>query len=321
MIKRGRLMANIQALILIVNETSGAGKGKKVADHIQSLLQQEQCRYRLLISHYPGHVIQLVKELIDSSFDLRKERIVIIGGDGTLHEALIGLGEEHADIPLGYIPAGSGNDFARGIGIDRDSDKALKQLLSVQEPQAIQVIQFDDHHTHQSKYAVNNFGIGFDADVIMYANRSSIKKILNRFKIGSLSYMISVAAVFFQRRTVPLTLTIDHQKHFFQEAFLITVNSHPYFGGGINISPKADPRNTALDLIVLEKQPLYKVLWLILLLLYKGSHLEHKDVYYYNGINVHLQTSQQSFAQADGEELGKDEFDVTLHKVTRYFWC
>lgn len=308
---------------IVFNELSGSGKGQLICQTLVKEVKEKKLSFSLHKSCYAGHTVKIVAELVQELNALLSSAtaiLLIVGGDGTLHEALLGLGETYKHIPLAYIPAGSGNDFAKGLGISKNTSKALEQILSVKTPREVNVIQFKENNKKQIRYAVNNVGVGFDASTVKQANQSTVKARLNRYHLGSLTYLISVITVLSQQKAFPIEVVTDHQKLSFPKAFLVTVNNHPYFGGGIRISPKASPYDNKVDLIVLEKSSVFKIIWLFLLLLADGRHLKHKDVHYIKTENLRMYSAVREEVQADGELLGYRTIDLQLSSSSRYFW-
>lgn len=315
-------MATINQFHLIVNPTSGSGKGKRMGIQIKLYLEQQGKNVQLYESRYAGHTTKLAAELAQqiNSNHLQDNLIVIIGGDGSLNEALKGLGEKYATTPLGFIPSGSGNDFARGVGISSDPKQALKQILAAEQPSKIDVLTFFDDTTQRKGYAVNNFGLGLDASIIKQVNHSTSKSIFNKLKLSKLTYLSAVISNFIHTQPFPLNVNMDGTEKTFERAFLVTANNHPYFGSGINISPKADPTDSKLNLIVLERISGLQFIRFFILVFTSGKHLEDKLVHYFTGKQLRLTASSAVEGQTDGEELGEHAYDITIQTTKRYFW-
>ncbi|MCA9766600.1 MAG: diacylglycerol kinase family lipid kinase [Carnobacterium sp.] len=310
-------------IYIIVNELSGSGNGKKVSIALSKQLIEKNIAFNLYPSQYAGHTVQLAKDLSkehDTKLTEKKQLLLIIGGDGTLNEALTGLGETQKHIPLAYIPAGSGNDFAKALSISKDVAKALEQLLICEEPKEINILHYHDQISGVVGYAVNNIGVGFDGATANFINESSVKKKLSAIKMGSLTYLVSLIIVLFKQKGFPIKVKVGNVYRTFSDAFLVTVNNHPYFGGGMEISPKASPYDDVVDLIVLQKVSLFKFIFLFILMLNGGRHLNHKDVHYLQGPCIKILSNQQEYVQADGEFLGKKSLDLSIKSSTRYFW-
>lgn len=92
--------------------------------------------------------------------------LVVLGGDGTLHNVINSLLPYDSTIPLSYIPCGSGNDFARGVGLSRNIDKALHQILRTRRPKEIQTIHYVEANQEEIGLATNNVGLGLDAAIV-----------------------------------------------------------------------------------------------------------------------------------------------------------
>lgn len=315
-------MTTINEFHLLVNPTSGSGKGKRMGHHIKQYIEQKGKTVQLHESQYPGHITKLTAELAQQ-ISLEKQNnslIVIIGGDGSLNEALNGLSDEYSTVPLGFVPSGSGNDFARGVGISSNPKEAIEQVLAAAQPYEIDVLYYTDQATQRQGYAVNNFGLGLDASIIKQVNHSSSKSIYNRLNLNKLTYLSAVVSNFMRQQPFPLTINMDGKVESFERAFLVTTNNHPYFGSGIKISPPSNPTDGKLDLIVLERISALQFLRLFFILFVNGKHLEDDLVHYYSGKQLHLRALKPVEGQTDGEELGEYPYDLTLQTVKRFFW-
>ncbi|MBE7901328.1 acylglycerol kinase family protein, partial [Paenibacillus polymyxa] len=105
---------------LIYNPAAGGGAAIPIFKQVKAVLDQRQLPYAIKTSRYPGHTNIIAKQI--GNFNTRDHAILlVIGGDGTLNQAINGLiGTRQHDLPVAYVPAGSGNDFARGIGMSED---------------------------------------------------------------------------------------------------------------------------------------------------------------------------------------------------------
>ncbi|TFJ43170.1 phospholipid kinase [Carnobacterium divergens] len=306
---------------VVINLQSGSGNGAKVWQIVEKTLLEKKKNYQLFVSEYAGHTISLVNQLAKDIHTTQQKDalILIIGGDGTLHEAVRGLGEEYKKTPLGYIPAGSGNDFARGVGISRKPLVALNQILKAKSASAFDIIEFQEKEQPDG-YFVNNVGVGFDALVVKLTNNSSTKATLNKYNLGSLAYVASLVKAYFKQRSFPIQLTVDGKTTAFKDAFLVTTTNHSYFGGGVNIAPMAVPTDGLIDVIAVSKLPLLKIISLFVMMLLGGRHTRFKSVHHFSGKTIHLETLHAVDGQADGEELGNQLFDLDFNPATRYFW-
>ncbi|KRM23860.1 diacylglycerol/lipid kinase family protein [Latilactobacillus graminis] len=303
---------------IILNQVAGTGQGAHVWPKIKAQLNQKKIQYDLQLSRYAGHTYQLAYQF--AKFKYHDQLLLIIGGDGTLNQALNGLYNAHrGDIPIAYIPCGSGNDFARGVGISHDPIKALEQILAASTPTEIDLGYYYDAIKHDHGYFVNNVGIGFDANVVSTTNHSRNKYLLNRLHLGKLAYVSSLIKVFMHQDAFDVLVHAGPNYHHFKHGFLVTTTNHPYFGGGVPIMPSATVNNHQLDLIVIEKLNPFFFCYLFIMMLC-GRHTRYRAVHHFEGPELTVQTRTLEFGQMDGEELGSRTFDVHFSVQSQAFW-
>ena len=278
-------------VIFIVNNQAGNYKGRKVWHKVRSELTITYELYETIHSRY---VIDLVKEL---ALCQDQQLIIVIGGDGTIHEAVNGAaGCRH--ITLAYMKAGSGNDFARAFmyfesarDIERYLQQPIKRYVDCGE------IYYNGNET---KKFINNFGIGFDAYVSKLTNESKMKKVLNKVGLGKLSYAYFVVQALIQFRPFKLTLELNGQLQTFQNVWFVTVSNQPYFGGGMNLSPTSVVDDAQLEVTVVNQLPRLKFLALFLTV-FKAAHTKFKAVTQLQGTDIHFTTDAMLPMHTDGE--------------------
>lgn len=315
---------------LLVNQAAGSGTGKKVAEKIIPLLEQKKLTYSIYYSEYKGHDAQIAEELAKKTLIAWTEEVqeqddifpllVVIGGDGTLHQVLNTFYHLGVDFPVAYIPAGSGNDFARGIGLPRNAVKALENILSTHQPQEINLLSYEEKVSEKQGIVVNNFGIGLDAAIVHATNHSNAKKQLNKYHLGSFSYLLSILRVFFCQKGFPILVDIGGKQIAFDKAFLCTATNHPYFGGGVAIAPTAEIAKSTIDLVVVERINLFKILWIVLLLLQK-KQMKSKNFHHFTTSKLRILSTVPQYGQEDGEDMEKQPFDLQLSTKKQLFWC
>lgn len=110
--------------MLIVNPIAGCGYALKVMEQVQSVLTARNLPFRVMRTEYPGYAAKLAREAVEMGC----EAVYVIGGDGTFSEAARGLAG--SGIPIGLIPAGTGNDFVKTLGTPKEPMAALDFILS-----------------------------------------------------------------------------------------------------------------------------------------------------------------------------------------------
>lgn len=114
---------------IILNPTAGNGKAQKTWNILRPVIEG-QLDYSLHKTDYANHEAFFAKRIAKAYPHNSDTVVIVIGGDGTLHNVLNGLIKAGSALPLSYIPAGTGNDFARGYGISLNPEKALQQIIS-----------------------------------------------------------------------------------------------------------------------------------------------------------------------------------------------
>ncbi|MFF5994211.1 YegS/Rv2252/BmrU family lipid kinase [Lysinibacillus sp. KU-BSD001] len=282
-------------LAFIINEFAGNGKGRRIWKNIERKLTVP---YEAYISHYPKHAFLLARELAErAANDKQQVLLIVIGGDGTVHEVVNGCVNCNYII-LGNIRAGSGNDFARGFFAFRNA----QEIASFLHKPNVRKIDIGHIQCPNEHFFVNNCGIGFDAFVGIKANKSNIKKWLNKIGMGKLSYVYYVVLGLFMFK--PFSLTVQHggQTLHYDQVWFATVSNQPYFGGGMKISPHSITADGKLELTIVHKLSRLKFLT-IFMTVFLGVHTRFSQVAQMSGATFRFQGDRMLPCHADGEEI------------------
>ena len=301
---------------IIINPASRSGKGIKLwKEQIEPMLHRENISYRSHFSRQAGDVALIVREICAaaSKEELSTENplnLIILGGDGTVNEALQGI-DFSLPIKLGYIPTGSSNDFARDLGIPKEPTAALDLILHRGQPRTMDTgtITYDNGDTRRF---VVSCGIGFDAAVCEEALHSKIKKICNKMGLGKLTYLGIALKQLFATKAVSCTLTLDDRAPINVNKILFTAGMiHRYEGGGFMFCPKADPCDGILDLCVVGDLPKLLILFALPTAFY-GKHYIFKGITAYRAGSFKVETSAPLWVHTDGE-VGRQTTSFTVH--------
>ena len=247
-------------LTLLINPAAGNGRSKKIAKAVQERLAEKGIEYRLLITEAPGHATELARRAAEG---YRKgDYLITLGGDGTFLETLQGvLGSE---LPIAAIPAGTGNDFLKSLKVPKEPLEALEHIL------AAPVRRIDVGRVNGALFA-NECGAGFDVAVLDYAEKAK------KHCRGLLPYLWGVLRAIFSAKPIPMEITADGKTVFCGDCLVFSVANGPYIGGGIHISPEADPESGKLELIVLRNCPRARMTFRYLPGLLQGKILTFAD--------------------------------------------
>jgi diacylglycerol kinase (ATP) len=284
----------------IVNRVSGNGKGLKVWKKVEKLLKEKRVNYQVRFTERPKHAVEIAKEFSSEKCDA----VVAIGGDGTIHDVANGL--IGSNIPLGIIPAGSGNDLARALDIPMDYKKALERILMGKQ-RTIDVGRIG------KEYCITVTGIGFDGKVAEVNNSSKYKNWLNFIRLGALSYGFSVLHVLLNYRPVNIQLKVDGKSFVFFNVWLIAIANIPNYGGGIRICPDACYNDGLFDICIVHNITKWELLRMFPKA-YKGKHVFHPSVTMIKGKHVEVTSGWPVIVQSDGEILTKTPVNVMIQK-------
>lgn len=274
---------------ILANPFSGHGHGKRVTKTLIHYLDQEKIAYQLFETQEAFDEPRLIKIILKNK--TLTDKLLIIGGDGTLSLALNALPKTLA---FSYIPAGSGNDFARALGLSLNNPIETFKALYHAEPHTIHVLKYES--TEMSGIAVNNIGIGLDAAIVACANNSPIKDLLNRVKLGQLAYLFSALSVLWTKNSFAVTTN----RSSFDQAYLFTLTNHPFFGGGIPLAPDATVTNLDIHLVELDYLPIWQIAALVPKV-FKGKHFANQHVHHQITTSFTVNITSDQPMQIDGE--------------------
>jgi YegS/Rv2252/BmrU family lipid kinase len=305
-------------LHFIINPAAGNGKSLRAWRRIEPLLVNAGMPHAVHMTKSAGEAVGICRRLAADAAasggdPTARDVVVVVGGDGTLREAALGLlddggGDESRNPPaLTFIPAGSGNDFARGHGIPSDPAEALSNLLeAVREGRTRRI---DVIRACGGGAALSSYGAGLDAAVAVAVNRSPLKRLLGRFRLGRLAYALLLIRVLFAYRPVDAALVVDGERHVLRRIWLVSVSNIPSYGGGMKINPEASPDDGLLDVCVVQNMTRLKLL-AAFPLVYNGKHTSIAGVSFFRGSRIRLEAASPLAMHADGEDDGLTPLDI-----------
>lgn len=278
-------------IFVILNPEAGRGRARKLWPHISQSLREAMnpTDLQVMETQGPGEAVDLARRAVEKGYDV----VAACGGDGTLHETVNGLARAGAAAgphALLLLPAGTGNDFARSLGLPLDPVRVAQAMARSR------TVNVDLGQAGQS-FFVNVAGVGFDAEVAAEVNRGG--KIVG----GTLPYIWAVMKKLATYRNAPLEIHLNQEVRR-RRALLVAVGIASYYGGGLQILPEADLQDGYLDIIV--GGDLGKLATLGLLpRLFSGSHVHHPLVEMGRAAQVRIEGPDHLHVHADGEVIGR----------------
>ena len=282
----------------IVNPRSSSGKGLRLWRKIEERLEEQGKPYRVHYTKDGWHGARIARKIAKSEV---APVIVPLGGDGTVNEIVNGIAG-FGNVTFGYIPTGSSNDLARGLGLPKNPLKALECILHPKEFANLNVGCIRSGKKH--RLFAGSSGIGFDAAVCYEVGHSPLKKLLNRLNLGKMIYVvIALKRVLFDKK-VPADLVIDGgEKIHFNRMFFAAVMNNGYEGGGLNLCPEAKVDDGFLDVCVVADMARLKLMTLLPTAFF-GKHVIFKEVHMYRCREIDIYAENLLYVHADGEDAG-----------------
>lgn len=285
-------------LHVIMNPSSSSGNGLNIWRSIESVLKSRNIEYTLYETNGSDSAKKFASEI---NFDNPEDILVGIGGDGTMNEIFCGI-KDFSKVTLGYIPSGSGGDLARDLGLYGNPLDALEMILDPKEYRYMDVGLLENDECVK-RFGVST-GIGFDAAICHEALNSKIKRFLNKFHLGKLTYTIIALKQLASTKKTSCTIVLDDDITIqIDNLYFIATMVHRYEGGGFMFCPDAKYDDGILDLCVVGDIPKFKLLT-ILPTAYKGNHVKYKGINTYKARKIKIIADRDLPIHTDGEYAG-----------------
>lgn len=276
-------------IAVLTNPTSGRGRGARAAEVVLPHLRHAGVR----VIRLQGRDGDEASDLAHAAVSDGVEGLVVIGGDGIVHLAAQALAG--TEIPLGIIPAGTGNDTARSLGIDRANPIRAAEVVVDGRTRAVDVADAD------GTMVTTVVAAGFDSRVSERANAM-------RWPRGQLRYTLATLAELRVFEPIRYSLCLDGEP-LDVHAMLVAVGNAPSYGGGLRICEGAQIDDGQLDVVVIK--PLSKPeLVRVYPRLFRGTHVTHRQ-YERHRVHVVSIVAPDVVAYGDGERLGSLPLTVT----------
>jgi diacylglycerol kinase (ATP) len=278
--------------VFLVNPASANGKTGKQWPQIARAAHDAGLRGEAIFSERPGQLGELARKAADEGATL----LVVVGGDGTVHEVVNGIAGRDG-VELALIPRGTGWDFAR----THEIPKRLSGALSIAKegkarPFDLGRAQYQADGGRVSAWFANMASVGMSGAVAAKAN--STTKALG----AKTSYLLALGVVFARWKNVPLKVAVDAEtREALMEDAIVAVGR--FLAGGMMITPDAKPDDGLFDVLLIgdiTKTELVRVMPKI----YRGTHLPHPKGEVLRGSTVSIEADEPMPIQLDGEQPG-----------------
>lgn len=296
-------MIFIQRILVIYNPIAGRGRVLEYWPQVKQALHESGLKFDVAPTDAPLEAARLAEQA-----PFNYEAVIGVGGDGTIHEIVNGLlraSQENETIPLGVIPLGNGDDFAKMIPPETlIGGKMLDWREAVRKITAGRSLLFDvgkvwggsfsPESEDEPHYFMNGMDVGFGAQTAYNLRR------IPRFLTGLPAYLTSVIMTLIEYHIPRLRLQIDNLPPFEQETTLTAIMNGRCFGSGFWICPDARADDGFFDVLVSDAVDRLNIMRLVPALM-KGEHLNEPVLKLYRAKRITIEAYQPVIVEMDGE--------------------
>jgi len=279
-------------LALLVNPSSAGGKTLKLLPRVESVFDAHRVDFRVQRTKGLEHGVEHALRAIDAG-----EVPVVMSGDGLV--GAVGGAMAGAEVPLGIIPGGRGNDLCRVLGIPDEPEAAAEVVLAGHSRRI-------DVGEANGKRFLGIVSVGFDSEASRRANEA-------RFLPGNLVYVYAAFATLLRWKPAGFTIRIDDERTRISGYSVSVANSKAY-GGGMFIAPDAELDDGQFDIVAVGDAGKLRFV-ANLPKVFKGTHIEEEQVKVLRASHLELSASKPFPVYADGEHL--TELPTTLKVLPR----
>ena len=282
---------------IIINPKSGKKAFRAQRIYLWHLLRKRHLPFAYRVTKFAGHATELARELVEKGYD----EILILGGDGTLSEAINGImradltPEQRAKIQVGLMPRGTGNDFARYWNLPKNHKESLRRFFEGEgHPIDIGCLTYWRNGIEHHRYFINS--IGFGVDPLCCKKAETLK-----YYVGShsINYAFTLVDAIIHHKAQHMVLMVDGKELVNDLLFTMNIGNGPFSGGGIKQNPQADPTDGLFHGMFVKK-PTFGQALEALPNLFNGKLTELPFVYPILGKEVEVIYRKHLMIEADG---------------------
>lgn len=284
---------------LFLNPAAGHGRARRTRSALSRLFHENGIAHTVIESRGRGDLEDQVRQAASGGAG----RVIVAGGDGSVHEAVNGIMLSGHPTALGVVPVGTGNDFAKACTIPLHWEDAAKLLIdrlkSGVVPRTIDVGRMN------GRYFANGAGIGFDARVTRIARNIKLP-------IGDMVYLLAVLKGLWDGLTTPDIEVICENVAISGPVTLVNISNGQWIGGMFRIAPDAVNDDEELDLVVISPLSRIRIVRLLRKLM-NGTHMDEPEMSWHRVAACQVVSSEPVPSHLDGElQAPRTRFDVEV---------
>ncbi|NKB66870.1 MAG: YegS/Rv2252/BmrU family lipid kinase [Candidatus Latescibacteria bacterium] len=280
--------------LILANPHAGGGRRRRRVAEVAALVRAAGRPVDVHWCESTEEALSLLPRAIDTGL----QRLIVSGGDGTLHRLLPILASSRLELAL--LPFGTSNDFARALDLPR-RPQDLAQLLLNGRPRSLDLGRLGE------RFFATVATCGLDADISQAMLEGQLP-----FS-GTLGYLYAALSRLPNYRPAQVRLTGDFGT-WEGPAWAVAAGNTRSYGGGLKIAPQADPSDGRFDVCIVGDLPRRTALHLLPRLFY-GGHLKHPAVQLLHSTWLKIETDAPRVVHADGEFIGRTPICMHLEQA------
>jgi len=292
--------------LLVYNPVAAHKRAKKILPEVEACFVDQGIEFDLRLTDYPEHAVDIVGSADFSRYD----GIIAGGGDGTLFEVINGYfkNADKGKIPLGVLPTGTGNAFARDLDMDVSKWQEAVEIIRLGKPRNVDVGLYHSHG--QDYYFLNILGLGFVADVGKTAHKLKV--------FGNVSYTIGVFYQMVFLKTYKVSIEADGRAIENDNIFVEISNTR--YTSNFLMAPNAEIDDGLLDITLLGKATRRRLIQCFPKI-FTGEHIHLDEVEHFKAKKISVIPAIPKVLAPDGELVGITPVEVEcLHQAVPVFW-
>ncbi len=300
---------------VILNPVSGRGAGQRTAEVVRHSLTEAKATFEIVETTEQRSAVAQAAQAVREGWDI----IAAVGGDGSANEVLNGIIEASLGTPaweagepaagaLGFVPIGTGNDFAWCLGVPIGDVAAACRVLAAGQTRVVDVGRVEDE-LGNVRYFCNNFGAGFDA-------ATTVESYKLRYLRGSLVFLVAVLKTIFLYYKAPLVTVRYNGQEKELPLLMASVANGRRTGGMFMIAPQAVQDDGLLDLS-LARQVSRLGIFRLLPHFIRGTHATQPTVTVDRTVHIVISSEQALPVHVDGEIMRTDAHRLEVSALPR----
>lgn len=296
--------------LLIVNPVSGNKRGQSIADHSIKQLQEAGFTVTSVKTKYRGHAKSILQEDPLFGFDM----IIVVGGDGTLNEVVNGSFSniDKKNLPIAIIPSGTGNGYAKALGIKGIEDALQVIIEGKTKPVDSALIEYTDQEGERKQTSMITFtGLGIG----VAANRTAESM---RF-LGPVRYNLGIIWQLFLNPFYFAKITCDDEQPENINFTLLAALGTEHSGDGLRLAPNAELDDGQMELLYAPHMARLQAVHLFRMIRNNGKHIENPTVRFRKFQKILIEPCEgqrQLDINIDGEDQGKTPCSITVQPLS-----